>query len=839
MYKIKCDKDVIWQPGNIAQELTDPKLKLSVNSAGSLSFNMLPTHDLYDTIVKMKSIITVYQDNKIIFKGRVYSDKVTFRKIKSVEVEGILAYFNDTIVRPYTFSGSVKNYLKMLIEQHNSQVEEYKQFKIGNITVTDPNDYIVRESSDYPKTWEEITNKLIDLLGGYIVIRYEVDGNYIDYLADFDHISSQSIKYSVNLLDLTNEVKCDSLATCIIPLGATVQEEGSEESYRVDIKTVNGGKDYIYNDAAEALYGRITKVVVWDDVTEPSNLLTKAKAYLNNAILLEGTLTIKAIDLHLTDDTIVAFMIGYYVEAYSEPHGINEVMLITNMEIPLADPINTTLTVGRTKKSFTDTQFKNNVVSGQIEKVKNDIDKINVGMSKLDSLITFKFGICTTNANVAQKIVDLSDFVLKTGIIISVRFENGNTVSDITLNVNETGAKPISINNNGATADEAKWKSGDTVVFVYDGTAYQFLGSNSLVRDIYDASKVATNYINYDNGLIIGNLVDEQLGKNVYIDADSVDIRMGDMVLASYGEDTIYLGKNNKQSVIDFCDNTLTMYYENNLFRIETTNPDCGVYISNQESTLIKSEYVGNDDETGKMFHNQSYVNVQAGHYYNNCGDAEIELCTRSSSQIYDEENDQMIREEYETYIYMFKNYIKLIGNLYMGTEYENNTEIVSVDDDLNIYLGKGSYDDNIGSTNLYGSKVNILSKNGLSINGREYGVNKVLASPAWYMKADQTVNLSEPVSSQPHGIVLVWSAYTSGEGPKNYDWYFGFVPKYHINIANGSGCFFINPYKGMCKYVYIHNTKIVGNSNNYGKVTSNGISYDGAKYVLRYVVGV
>lgn len=134
---------------------------------------------------------------------------------------------------------------------------------------------------------------------------------------------------------------------------------------------------------------------------------------------------------------------------------------------------------------------------------------------------------------------------------------------------------------------------------------------------------------------------------------------------------------------------------------------------------------------------------------------------------------------------------------------------------------------------------IDIWADGEITMNGMRFGVNKILATPAWYMKADQTVNLSESVSSQPHGIVLVWSAYTSGEGPKNYDWYFGFVPKYHINIANGSGCFFINPYKGMYKYVYIHNTKIVGNSNNYGKGTSNGISYDGAKYVLRYVVGV
>jgi hypothetical protein len=61
----------------------------------------------FNAVKKMESEITVLQDSKPIFKGRVFSDNVNFYKVKKVEVEGILAYFNDSIVRPYEFTGDV------------------------------------------------------------------------------------------------------------------------------------------------------------------------------------------------------------------------------------------------------------------------------------------------------------------------------------------------------------------------------------------------------------------------------------------------------------------------------------------------------------------------------------------------------------------------------------------------------------------------------------------------------------------------------------------------------------------------------------------------------------
>ena len=63
-----------------------------------------------------------------------------------------------------------------------------------------------------------------------------------------------------------------------------------------------------------------------------------------------------------------------------------------------------------------------------------------------------------------------------------------------------------------------------------------------------EASKVATNYMNFDNnGLTVGNMTANILGNNVLIDSNSVDIRDGESILASYGSD-IVLYNDNKEA---------------------------------------------------------------------------------------------------------------------------------------------------------------------------------------------------------------------------------------------------------------------------------------------------
>lgn len=373
MFKIDVDGLPLWSPVEEKLKLVSPTLSLEVNKIGSLSFKITPDHPRYNSLVKMQSIITVYQETRTLFKGRVFSDNTDFRKVKKVEVEGILGCLNDSIVRPYDFKGSVTEYVTLLVNQHNSQVADFQKFKVGVVTVTDPNDYITRASSNNPKTWDEINEKLVKLLGGYISIRYEADGNYIDYLADYTDTSTQPIAFAVNLLDLSLENKSDKLATCIIPYGAKDEETGSP----IDIKSVNNGIDYIYDEAAVAKYGRIFEVVTWNDATVPANLLSKAKLYLSDRIKLLSKLTVKAVDLHLSDDKIEAFKLGDYIQIFSAPHGIDEIVLLTALSMDLTNPAGCTITLGLEKSSFLGEQMEaNKEALNRVDIIRKDVGEM-------------------------------------------------------------------------------------------------------------------------------------------------------------------------------------------------------------------------------------------------------------------------------------------------------------------------------------------------------------------------------------------------------------------------------------------------------------------------------
>lgn len=115
-----------------------------------------------------------------------------------------------------------------------------------------------------------------------------------------------------------------------------------------------------------------------------------------------------------------------------------------------------------------------------------------------------------------------------------------------------------------------------------------------------DAAKTATNYMKFENnvGLIVGDMTKSTLGNNVLIDSDSVDIRSGSTVLASYGKDYVYIGKNSETAKIDLCSGAAKMYsesvtgYDSSRFVIE---PQEWLYMSGE---LITTDTFYDDAST-------------------------------------------------------------------------------------------------------------------------------------------------------------------------------------------------------------------------------------------------
>ena len=91
------------------------------------------------------------------------------------------------------------------------------------------------------------------------------------------------------------------------------------------------------------------------------------------------------------------------------------------------------------------------------------------------------YGTCSTGASTSAKIVSIpatENFVLQVGDIIGIKFDNTNTANNPSLNVNNSGAKPIYYNNSAVSTSNL-WASGEAnrvTIFMYDGTNWIWMG---------------------------------------------------------------------------------------------------------------------------------------------------------------------------------------------------------------------------------------------------------------------------------------------------------------------------------------------------------------------------
>ncbi len=354
MYRVYCDEQLLYDSRLQSLRIFGASLELELNKTGSFDFTMQQDHTRYDLVKRMKSIIKVYQGEDLIFRGRALDDVIGLRNEKKISCEGELAFLLDSQQRPYDYTGTIEGFLNLMITRHNEQVEESKWFTVGNITVVDNNDYIVRSNIDYVDTWTEIQEKLIKLLGGYIIVRHEGDAHYMDYLSEITLLAPQKIEFGKNLLDLERIRKGADIGTALIPLGAKLKDaEDKETDQRLTIASVNGGSDMLTDAEAIAQYGTIVKTVIFDDVTEAQNLLTKGQAYLADLVKLPDSIELTAADLATVDQNITSFHLGTWVQTESRPHGIAQRFLVRKISLDLLSPAANKLTLGGVVETFT------------------------------------------------------------------------------------------------------------------------------------------------------------------------------------------------------------------------------------------------------------------------------------------------------------------------------------------------------------------------------------------------------------------------------------------------------------------------------------------------------
>ena len=414
MYKIfaypfgnPTDKRLIYAPNNRNALVLSPKLTREVSKGGSLSFTMTRDHEQYESLQKMSTCISVEQDDKEIWRGRVLSHEADWYNRRGIYCEGALAYFNDSAITPFNYEGKLAQFLQHLIDAHNQQCGsmKMKRFELGTVTAAlgdlvvhygDRDSYGVGE--DYGSTWDIIDKMVLKTYGGYAYCTFDAATgnnvlNYCDQAYEADRLVNQTIEYGVNLLDFTEKTDTNSLFTRVYPMGSkhTVEEtkwkwkflwwgekytESHEERYGIsgtDAATVtkylpkgysyrldssDGDCGWIQNDEAAKKFGIVSALGEYDTDSDNDTFAAGVQDLQKNSLMVTSY-TVKAVDLRDAGYDKDRLTFASYAHIISKPHSIDVIMLCTKLVEPLAQPDKKEYTFGMPRQPLTDRQVAN------------------------------------------------------------------------------------------------------------------------------------------------------------------------------------------------------------------------------------------------------------------------------------------------------------------------------------------------------------------------------------------------------------------------------------------------------------------------------------------------
>lgn len=326
LYSVKLDGISIMSPSE-DMGLLSAKLDLELNSAGSFSFKMPPTHRYYNYPKVMLSIVEVYEGDRIIWFGRVNGIKTNWNNEKEISCEGALAFLNDSIqewnIWPTVGTTcSAKQFFDSLITRHNEcGYLSSTDLAFNRVEIADEFDAIdVTKEVDYCTTFNAIQEQCVGCYGGYIFVeRMYQDGNPINtikWIIEMEN-ASQPIQFGLNLLDLNSDISVSEIVTAVLPVG----DDGNGNKIFITSVNPTGEKYIIDNDAAEK-YGTVMQMVTFDDCHNTQDLYDTAVKWLASKQLnFEGlVISLSVAELKYMDSDYDAFRVGQLVHVKSLPH---------------------------------------------------------------------------------------------------------------------------------------------------------------------------------------------------------------------------------------------------------------------------------------------------------------------------------------------------------------------------------------------------------------------------------------------------------------------------------------------------------------------------------------
>lgn len=438
------------------------RLEQSLSDIGTFEFELMYDHPLYNQIEPITGLVKIVNkyDKEVEFYGRVLKPDAGMDSsglfAKTFVCESVLGYLQDST---QTFqrvpNNGVEDYFRRIIDVHNSQVEPHKRFKVGRVTILNQSDTPYRYIG-YDTTFETIKTYLIGRLGGYIHLRLEDDGMYLDYLRSVGEEMESPIQLGTNIETARRELDLSNLITRLVPLGADLDKDTRDEETgqyvvreRVTINSVNGGKNYVEDAELVKQFGIIQRPMDWTEIKDARILLQRGQQYMQNQKIAISAWSVSVVELYLIDQSFEKFKVGNTHPIDNAPLSGVERLQIIKKVIDVTQPESVDLTIGADSMTLSKFQLQQQEATKSMEKVLADQQAAN---SKLEAQANYKNQMALLQTALSQYQVNSESFAQEIKVLTEqiARLDPGsdaNLIASLTVQKQVAESKKQSFDN--------------------------------------------------------------------------------------------------------------------------------------------------------------------------------------------------------------------------------------------------------------------------------------------------------------------------------------------------------------------------------------------------------
>lgn len=373
VYKNANDQvgEVLHEPRNCGNKVISGELDMQFNGVSTASFTITMQNSLYRQEEAIANLVKVIDTNtgKVAFDGRVVKIDGAFSgsHTQTLQCEDCLAYLHDsTQVYRKVQNTTIRDFLQMIVDEHNRQVEPHKRFQLGRVTVSNSTDNVYRYTDDAQDTFDTIKDKLVSRLGGFLIWHRDGNGQLVlEYLASVGEHMDTPIKLGKNLKSAKREYDVRDIITRLVPIGSPIEQGQTEQSSddtaaaqpKTTIESVNNGIRYLDDMALISRFGIIQKAVEWNNVKVPSILKTKGQEYLQKQRVGLLTWSVDVVDISLLEPTYKSFEMGNFYPIHDQFLGLVEDLQVVAKKLDITQPHKMSLTIGTKNRTLSQYQL--------------------------------------------------------------------------------------------------------------------------------------------------------------------------------------------------------------------------------------------------------------------------------------------------------------------------------------------------------------------------------------------------------------------------------------------------------------------------------------------------